>query len=172
MAEHGFDAYGMDVIPEAIDWAKDRMKQSSAKAEFCVGSVVDLAAYSDDFFDFVWDEGCLHCIIGPDRITCFANIFRVIKPGGFFYAEASLLNEELTERYEIDSKSYYDPEIQCIVRNEDPFYYLSKEEDFVNEVNNAGFDIKSIENGSETKETPYKLGETIILSVKPKIENG
>ena len=51
MAEKGFEAYGIDMSPEAIAWAKEKMRGSSVIVDFCVGNVVDLKLYSDRSFD-------------------------------------------------------------------------------------------------------------------------
>lgn len=168
MAENGFEAYGIDIIPEAINWAKERMKGLSAKADFCVGSVVELKPYTDSFFDLVWDEACLHCVIGPDRAVCLANIFRIVKPGGFFMAGASLVNEGIHERVEISAGRYFDPENRCVMHDGLPFYYLSTEKEFLNEIEQAGFQIRHSEKDlQQSEQDPYKIGNMEVLAVKP-----
>ena len=168
MAENDFEAYGIDIIPEAIDWAKDRIKGMSVSADFRLGSVVALDSYSDNFFDFVRDGACLHCIIGSDRVECFANIFRVVKPGGFFLAGASLVNESVCNRFEISPGRYFDPESRCVMHDGVPFYYLSTENEFFDEIQQAGFQIRHSERDlQQSEEEPYKTANMSVLAVKP-----
>jgi len=142
MAEKGFEAYGIDIAPEAITWAEEKMRKSSASADFRVGNVVDMKSYSDGFFDFVFDGETLHCIIGEDRKTCLASVFRVLKPGGLFLVGANLVNEKLSKRVDLGSGCYFDPQDQCLYHNDGvPYYYLSREKEFLKEIQGAGFRI-------------------------------
>jgi ubiquinone/menaquinone biosynthesis C-methylase UbiE len=142
MAEKGFEAYGIDIAPEAITWAEEKMRKSSASADFRVGNVVDLKSYSDGFFDFVFDGETLHCVIGEDRKPCLAGVFRVLKPGGLFLVGANLVNEKLSKRVDLDPGCYFDPQDQCLYHNDGvPYYYLSREKEFLKEVRDAGFRI-------------------------------
>ena len=141
MAEKGFEAYGIDIIPEAITWAEEKMRESPASADFRVGNVVDLKPYSDGFFDFVFDGETLHCIIGQDRKTCLASVFRVLKRGGPFHVGANLVNEKVSKRVGLDSSCYFDPQSRCLYHNGVPYYYLSREKEFLKEIREAGFQI-------------------------------
>jgi ubiquinone/menaquinone biosynthesis C-methylase UbiE len=118
------------------------MRKSSASADFRVGNVVDLKSYSDGFFDFVFDGETLHCIIGEDRKTCLANVFRVLKPDGLFLVGANLINEKVNKRVDLDPGCYFDPQDQCLYHNDGvPYYYLSREKEFLKEIRGAGFRI-------------------------------
>jgi ubiquinone/menaquinone biosynthesis C-methylase UbiE len=142
MAEKGFEAYGIDIVPEAITWAEEKMGKSSASADFRVGNVVDMKSYSDGFFDFVFDGETLHCVIGEDRKTCLASVFRVLKPGGLFLVGANLVNEKVSKRVDLGSGCYFDPQDWCLYHNDGvPYYYLSREKEFLKEIQGAGFQI-------------------------------
>lgn len=141
MAEKGFEAYGIDIIPEAITWAEEKMRKSPASADFRVGNVVDMKSYSDGFFDFVFDGETLHCIIGQDRKTCLASVFRVLKRGGLFLVGANLVNEKVSKRVDLDSGCYFNPQSRCLYHNGVPYYYLSREKEFLKEIRKAGFQI-------------------------------
>jgi len=141
MAEKGFEAYGIDIIPEAITWAEEKMRKSPASADFRVGNVVDMKSYSDGFFDFVFDGETLHCIIGQDRKTCLASVFRVLKRGGLFHVGANLVNEKVSKRVDLDSGCYFNPQSRCLYHNGVPYYYLSREKEFLKEIREAGFQI-------------------------------
>jgi 2-polyprenyl-3-methyl-5-hydroxy-6-metoxy-1,4-benzoquinol methylase len=168
MAEKGFEAYGIDVVPEAITWAKEKIRESSASADFRLGNVVDLKSYSDRFFDFVFDGETLHCIIVPDRKSCLASVFRTLKPGGFFLAGANLVNEEISKRVDLGSGCCFDPQSQCLYRNGVPYYYLSREQEFLKEIREVGFQVVHFE---ETPKMPeYKLfqaGWLWVDAIKP-----
>jgi len=83
-AERGYSVCGIDIAPTAVELAKKRAAEAQADASFEVGSVLDLSRYPDNSFDFVYDSHLLHCIIGADRKTLFAEIRRVLKAGGYF----------------------------------------------------------------------------------------
>jgi ubiquinone/menaquinone biosynthesis C-methylase UbiE len=145
MAEKGFEAYGIDIVPEAIAWAEEKMSKSPAIADFRVGNVVDLKSYSDGFFDFVFDGETLHCIIGEDRRNCLASVFRVLKQDGLFLVGANLVNEKVSKRVDSGSGCYFDPQSRCLYHNDVPYYYLSREEEFLKELQEAGFRIVHFE---------------------------
>ena len=63
LAEKGYEVYGVDIAPTAIQWAQESAQARHLKADFRVGNVLDLKGYLDDFFDFVLDGHCFHCII-------------------------------------------------------------------------------------------------------------
>ncbi len=141
MAELGFEAHGVDVVPEAVDWARDNQRDSGLDARFRTGSVVDLKGYPDAYFDFVYDGDCLHCVIGPDRGTCLRNVHRVLKPGGLFRAKANCLNAEVEDRLDVAQDCWFDPNSQCLVRDGEPHYYLSRAGQLEAELEEAGFTI-------------------------------
>lgn len=164
----GFDAYGVDVEAVAIEWAKAKMKTSNARAKFFVENIVNLDCFTDNFFDFVYDGETLHCIIGEDRKSCLTNIFRVLKPGGLFLAGANLINETLTERLDLGSKSYFDPSSQCLYHGTVPYYYLSRKEDFLNEIQKTGFQIVHYEKTPRTAEyKEFHKGWLWVDAIKP-----
>jgi ubiquinone/menaquinone biosynthesis C-methylase UbiE len=100
MAKLGFDSYGIDIAPEAIDWARSDAEKEGVKAVFTKGDVVSLVPYDDDFFDVVFDGDCLWMVIGDDRPERLANVFRILKPGGIFFAQAHIMCGEFKDSYE------------------------------------------------------------------------
>lgn len=156
-ANLGFDAHGVDVIPEAVSWAEENRRAQGIAADFRLGSVVDLADYPDASFDFVFDGDCLHCIIGEDRATCLGNVLRVLKPGAVFRAKSNCFDESVTKRYDIAPGCYFEPKTQCLVRNDAPYYYLSRDGEMERELKDAGFMVLKTEkiDAFEGKE-PYQ----------------
>ena len=153
MAGKGFEAYGVDVVPQAIEWAREKMGQSSLRADFRVGNVTDLSSYPDDFFDLVYDGDCLWMVIGADRRPCLRAVFRILRPGGVFFARAHLVNEQVKERHYVTPHVYFDPERRVSTIDDVPMYYFSSESEFKREVMEAGFEIRRLE------KTPRKEGD-------------
>jgi len=168
MAEKGFEAYGIDISPEAITWAEEKMGESPASADFRVGNVVELKSYSDSFFDFVFDGETLHCIIGADRKICLSSVFRVLKRSGFFHAGANLVYEKFSKRVGLESSCYFDPQSQCLYHNGVPYYYLSREKEFLQEIREAGFQIVHSEKSPKIAEyKPIHAGWLWVDAIKP-----
>lgn len=169
MAKKGFDAYGIDIEPVAIEWAKERMKASGVTANFSVRNVVDLKNLPDEFFDFVYDGETLHCIIGQARKGCLSNVFRVLKKGGHLLAGANLVNGEISEPVDLGSRCRFNPKSQCLYHGDIPYYYLSREKEFLDEIWGAGFRILHTEKTPKTPEYgKIHAGWLWVDAVKPK----
>jgi ubiquinone/menaquinone biosynthesis C-methylase UbiE len=69
---------GIDPSPPAIAYATRR---APANATFTVGAAQDLN-WPDGSFDAVTSTLAVHHIPEPDRATAFAEMFRVLRPGG------------------------------------------------------------------------------------------
>jgi SAM-dependent methyltransferase len=141
MAQKGHEAYGVDIVPEAIAWAREQAEKRQLRADFSVGSVVTLSAFGDRFFDFVFDANCLIMVIGKERAASVASVWRVLKPGGIFYAESHLLNQAITQRMVFSGQDFFDPEGQYSTVQGHPMYYYSREEEFVDMIEGVGFRI-------------------------------
>ncbi|MDT4954036.1 MAG: hypothetical protein QOJ02_2174 [Acidobacteriota bacterium] len=77
-AKHGAEAVGIDITPEHLRLAKERV---GAMAEVQQAEAVDLP-FPDASFDYVYSHGVLHHIEQPRRAV--QEIFRVLRPGGRF----------------------------------------------------------------------------------------
>ncbi|WP_370620779.1 class I SAM-dependent methyltransferase [Citrobacter cronae] len=82
MAKKSYDVYGIDISPTAITWANERFSSLNLKGSFYVDNVCNISHFPSESFDIIYDGSCLHCIIGEDRLTCFAEMKRLIKPDG------------------------------------------------------------------------------------------
>jgi ubiquinone/menaquinone biosynthesis C-methylase UbiE len=136
LAEKGFEVYGVDIAPTAIEWAKEKAREQNLAADFRVGNVLDLEEYPDDFFDFVLDGHCFHCIIGVDRQLFLASAYRVLKPGGFFHVDTmcgNVIDEEV--------KKHFHPESRCLIYNGIATRYIGLVDDVLLEIQQAGFQI-------------------------------
>ena len=74
-------AYGIDPSPEGIEIARKNAKRSGFDAIFDVGLVENLS-YPDAAFDVVISRLVIHHLPNDLKRKGFAEIFRVLKPGG------------------------------------------------------------------------------------------
>jgi len=77
-ARHGARAMGVDVTPEHLRLARERV---AGRAEVREGDATALP-FPDQSFDYVYSHGVLHHIDQPRKVV--EEIFRVLRPGGRF----------------------------------------------------------------------------------------
>ena len=163
IAEHGFPVSGVDISEEAISWAKEKTSLSGLAAELRVGDVATLESYPDESFRFVFDDYCLQCVIGPTREACFANVFRVLQPGGAFHAGADRASDSPdvgSEYKDFDSRS------RCLLRDGIPYSYLTRAGELEREVANAGFLIAFSEHRWRPGGPSYHAGRDWVDALK------
>ncbi|MBE9136956.1 class I SAM-dependent methyltransferase [Nodosilinea sp. LEGE 07088] len=162
LANSGYAAYGIDIAPSAIAWAKEKAQAQQSQVQFTVGSVLDLAVYEDDSFDLVVDSRCLHCIIGPDRAHTLANIYRVLKPSGGFLIQ-SMCGEVMEDS---PMRPTFDPNSCCTMNDQGiATRYIGSASVILEELTTAGF---SIDNWHVVpREGPHDQDDLVALAVKP-----
>ena len=135
LAGKGYETYGIDIAPTAIAWAREKARELGVNVQFSVGSVLDLVSFSNDFFDFVLDGHCLHCIIGEDRGQLFSSVYRVLRPGGYFLVDTMCgpVNPKLVENF--------DPASGCTIHNGISSRYFGSPDSIRDEIVEAGFRI-------------------------------
>lgn len=74
-------AYGIDASPEGIDLARKKAERIGSGTVFEVGLIEEIP-YPDAMFDVVISRLVIHHLPDDLRHTGFAEIFRVLKPGG------------------------------------------------------------------------------------------
>lgn len=79
------DAFDLD--PRMVGRARKRLSQRCARAHLWVGDVSAISA-ADETYDAVFDFGIIHHV--PQWKDALAEVSRVLKPGGRFYAEEML----------------------------------------------------------------------------------
>jgi ubiquinone/menaquinone biosynthesis C-methylase UbiE len=79
------DAFDLD--PRMVARAKLRLARHGARAKFWVGDAAAISA-PDAAYDAVFDFGIIHHV--PEWRRALAEVHRVLKPGGRFYAEEVL----------------------------------------------------------------------------------
>ena len=134
LAAPGFAVRGIDIAPTAVAVAQENADADGLNAVFCVGNVVELAEFADDSFDFVYDSHLIHCIIGDDRAKLFANVRRVLRPGGYFLVSTMCYSEITNEL------KFFDPATGCTIWEDGTATrYIGHQQDLLNEVAAAGF---------------------------------
>ncbi|MBU2490174.1 MAG: class I SAM-dependent methyltransferase [Proteobacteria bacterium] len=78
---------GMDLDPDMVRRAGERLAGYGDRVRLYAGDVTDIPE-EDASFDAVFDFGILHHV--PDWQKALSEVFRVLKPGGRFYAEEAL----------------------------------------------------------------------------------
>lgn len=72
---------GVDASPEMIARAKEKATQAGADVDFVEG-VAQSLPFADRNFDVVVSTTVIHCLPEAQRGHCFAEMARVLKPGG------------------------------------------------------------------------------------------
>ena len=78
---------GFDLDPRMVRLARKRLARDGSRARLWVGDAEAIAA-PDDSYDAVFDYGVIHHVAAWRRVL--AEVHRVLKPGGRFYAEEVL----------------------------------------------------------------------------------
>jgi SAM-dependent methyltransferase len=84
MAERGFDVFGVDVSPLAVESARAKMGGRDLRCRFAAWDFL-AAPPPDGPFQFVFDRGCFHVFDEPDERQRFAaHVAAVLTPGGLW----------------------------------------------------------------------------------------
>src|SRR5580658_9452821 len=84
MAERGFDVFGVDVSPLAVEKARAKMEVRHLPCRF---EAMDFLAETPPGgpFQFVFDRGCFHVFDEPDERQRFASrVASILAPGGLW----------------------------------------------------------------------------------------
>ena len=140
-AKQGYDTYGIDISPTAIEWAIENAEREGAKCSFAVGSVLEATNYRDMPFDFILDGNLVHCIVGTDRRQLFKNVRGALKPNGYFLVRHVLspVDGHLTDRYR------FDPDSHLLFHGDMPYRYLPTFDMLDAELREAGFRVLNSE---------------------------
>jgi ubiquinone/menaquinone biosynthesis C-methylase UbiE len=77
-------AYGIDASPEMIGVARKKARRTGAETVFDVG-LIEKLAFHDATFDVVISRLVIHHLPDDLKRQGFAEILRVLKPGGLFF---------------------------------------------------------------------------------------
>lgn len=82
LAQHGWEATGVDFVPRAIDAARQKGSAAGVSARFVVGDVTRLAELgAGTGFDLLFDQGCFHSIPDDRRDAYVSSASAVAAPG-------------------------------------------------------------------------------------------
>jgi SAM-dependent methyltransferase len=87
LAREGFEVYGVDGSPTAIQLAQSRLDEECPRwqGHLTIGDVTALP-FADEVFDAVIDNECLCCNSYDVAIDIYSEMFRVAKPGGKLFS--------------------------------------------------------------------------------------
>ena len=82
LAKQGFEVTGIDLFPEATAMARVLAEKNNARVELVTG---DLFAYAPERqFDFVYDSGCMHALVGGAVPAYKQQLLKGLAPGGTY----------------------------------------------------------------------------------------
>jgi cyclopropane fatty-acyl-phospholipid synthase-like methyltransferase len=86
LAQHGWDAVGVDFVKRAIRRARAKARKAGVTARFFTGDVTRLDGIPglNGPFDLVLDIGCLHSLTPEQRIRYAAGLGKWTRPGATF----------------------------------------------------------------------------------------
>jgi len=123
----GVDAFDLD--PRMIVRARERLRSRASRARFWVGDATSIPV-PDSIYDAVFDFGIIHHL--PRWRPVLAEVKRVLKPGGRFYAEEVLgrfIQQPIARRLlEHPQSDRFDREVFCAALTESGLELLRSEE--------------------------------------------
>jgi SAM-dependent methyltransferase len=84
LAGRGYDVWGIDFIPRAIERARDKAIRRGLSVHFQVGDALQLEVLGRTF-DTVIDSGLFHTFSDEERSVFVRGLARVVRPGGMAY---------------------------------------------------------------------------------------
>jgi len=89
LAQHGFQASGIDVSARAISRARAKVRAAGIQAQVAVANLLDREHMPvSGPFDFIMDIGVMHIFDEADRKRYAATVAGLLAPGGYHYAFA------------------------------------------------------------------------------------
>ncbi len=83
LAQHGFEATGVDFVPRAIAEARAKSRKANVRVDFRVANVLQPLELGKPF-DFVLDIGCFHNFDEAGRRRYADNLSRWTHPGALY----------------------------------------------------------------------------------------
>lgn len=167
LAKEGFDVYGIDISPSAIEKTEKYLNETyNVRANLKVADARELP-YENEFFDIIIDCAAIQHLPFKDHEKVYNEINRVLKPDGYFwsfhiakgswgYGTGNLIDYETFDNS--SEGPLADVGITCMLSDKD-----LKSQLFV-----GGFEINSIEKYSLTYENQQReIIYWIVEAVKP-----
>jgi len=94
LAEHGFRVDAVDLIPTAIEIARQQAAARGLDIHYAVQDICDLPADGRQY-DMVVDSYCLQCIVlDAERQWLFSAVRARLKPSGYYLISTAIMDEE------------------------------------------------------------------------------
>ncbi len=84
LAARGYDVWGIDFVPKAIERAREKAIQRGLGVHFQVGDALKLDVLGRTF-DTVIDSGLFHTFSDEERSVFVRGLARTVRPGGVAY---------------------------------------------------------------------------------------
>lgn len=84
LASRGHDVTGVDIVPIAIERARNKARERGLKVDFQIGDALALGALGRNF-DNVIDCGLFHTFSDEDRPRYVESLAQVLRPGGCYH---------------------------------------------------------------------------------------
>jgi ubiquinone/menaquinone biosynthesis C-methylase UbiE len=136
LAGKGYEVYGIDISPTAVDWARERFAEANLVGTFRQGNVCEMSMLNDASFDAVMDGQCLHCLIGDDRAACLKEVRRILSPSGVFVV-SSMCGAPKSE----EAKVSFDAASRSLKKDGEAYRTLKPLNELCSELTNAGFTV-------------------------------
>jgi ubiquinone/menaquinone biosynthesis C-methylase UbiE len=143
---------GIDFTDQMIAKARENAEKLKLKnVEFIKGDIEEIPLSSN-----VADVVVSNCVLNlvPNKQKAFAEIYRILKPGGHFSISDVVLIGELPEKLRQNAELY----AGCVSG-------ATQKNDYINTIRNAGFSDISIQ-----KEKPIEVPDLTLLSIMKKDE--
>jgi len=134
----GLEIYGTDFSEKQIEHARDKSKKIGIKADLRVADCCNLP-FEDNFFDSAMCISVIHCIKGREkRLKAMKELQRVLKPG----SEALISVWRKVKGRKKDEEVTWNLDGEKVKR----YYHFYNNEEFLEDLNEAGFEIVKIYN--------------------------
>ncbi len=128
-AGEGYEVSGADISQTAINWAQEKADTKGILGNYFVADLTSPDLKLSSKFDVVIDGTCFHCILGSDRGQFLANVYKALYDSGVFFVSSLCSKSDKNE---------------IIYRLGVPYRHVGLSSDIVDELENAGFQIKKI----------------------------
>ncbi len=149
-------AVGLDLTEAMVEEAaRSAASRGVRNVRFLVGDIEDLPFDSDSF-----DRVISNCVINHarDKARVYAEIFRVLKPGGFFVVSDAVTKYPLPEQVKSDPEAW----AQC-------FGGAVTENEYLSSIASAGFPQPEILKRREYLKNTYDFISLTIRAAKPSL---
>lgn len=157
LAQKGYNVDGFDISRTAIEIARTKALDLGLDIQYSVDDICHISITGSDIYDIVIDTHCMHCITyDPDRHAALANIFRLLKKGGYYIVETMSIEDPSLWPYDgrIDEQGIVWSKVREDypyekVRFEDKYWICTRRvmnsSDLENELEQVGFLIEHSE---------------------------